>query len=258
MPDKRYELFGWDYEHHCPLSQKEIDWYVSYAKKTGGPVLELACGTGRLLIEIAKHGFQCDGIDLSQTMLAIAKDHILRLPPEIASLVALHNVDMTDFQFENEFSLIVIADNSFRELTTRVQQLSCLRCVNKHLQRGGTLLVTVRRFEPSRYSNGHRKFDWSAPLYHPTTNEEVTRRGEIKLVENGKRIVGAFFYRIIHKNGRETIEKCCFEAPVMLKGDYLTLFSEAGFSTYVFVDYEEREEDSKNPILCFVCEKKQL
>ncbi len=54
---KRYELFGWDYEHHSPLSKREVAWYKRFAHRIGGPVLELACGTGRLLILIAKEGY---------------------------------------------------------------------------------------------------------------------------------------------------------------------------------------------------------
>ena len=60
---KRYELFGWDYEHHCPLSEQEANWYKRFLRKTGGPVLELACGTGRLLTCLAKEGCDVVGID---------------------------------------------------------------------------------------------------------------------------------------------------------------------------------------------------
>jgi ubiquinone/menaquinone biosynthesis C-methylase UbiE len=45
-PDlERYDRFGWDYELHNPLSEKAVSWYAKFASDTGGPVLELACGT---------------------------------------------------------------------------------------------------------------------------------------------------------------------------------------------------------------------
>ena len=62
-------------------------------------------------------------------------------------------------------------------------------------------------------------------------------------------------YQTTHADGRETIEECPFELPVMLRDDYVSLFSEAGFSPRVFVGYEEQEDDGENPILCFVCDK---
>ncbi|MFQ6041221.1 MAG: hypothetical protein ACE5PV_10230 [Candidatus Poribacteria bacterium] len=40
---KRYELFGWDYDRYRELSEQEINWYEKFARRTGGPVLGLAC-----------------------------------------------------------------------------------------------------------------------------------------------------------------------------------------------------------------------
>jgi len=44
MPDKRYELFGWDYEAINPLAKQEVRWHLHWAPKASGPVLGLACG----------------------------------------------------------------------------------------------------------------------------------------------------------------------------------------------------------------------
>ena len=43
---KRYEQFGWDYGVYNPLEQKVVDWYLRWLGRTGGPVLEIACGRG--------------------------------------------------------------------------------------------------------------------------------------------------------------------------------------------------------------------
>jgi len=256
MPDKRYEMFGWDYQQINRLSQKEINWYVSFAQKTGGPVLELACGAGRLLIEIARQGFDCDGIDLSPNMLAIAENNVSALPMDISSRVRLHNMDMADFDLGRKFGLAIVADNSFRELVTMPQQESCLRCVYRHLRRGGKLLVTVRRFDPSRYQDGRREWGWSTPLRNPVSGEIVTRKVESELTEDGRRIRGAFLYKTTHADGRETLEKCGFEAPIMLKSDYISLFTKTGFQPHVFAGYESEKDDEQSPIMSFVCDKK--
>jgi len=252
---KRYQLFGWDYELINPLMEKELNWYVKFARELGGPILELACGTGRLLVEIARLGFDIEGIDLSKGMIEIAEKHISKLSPEIKDRIRLHNSDMTDFQFQRKFKLIFIADNSFAELQTKEKQLSCLKSVYNHLLPQGKLLVTVRRFNPKEFVNGEKVASWSEPFRNPKTGDSVQRKVEMKLVEDGKRIRGIISYKITYKDGKETIEECPFESPVMLTGDYLILFSEAGFSTKVFVGYEEKEENGKDPILCFVGEK---
>ena len=253
---KRYELFGWDYEFYGPLSEEEVAWYRKFAHRTGGPVLELACGTGRLLISIAKEGYEVFGIDLSTNMLRSARERVSQLPLEVQKRIRLHNMDMSDFQLDREFGLIFIADNSFRQLKTKEQHLSCLRCVHHHLRPGGKFLMAERRFDPTRFVNGRRSWSWSEPIRHPETGDLVTRRIETQLVENGKLIRGTMFYKTTHNDGSETIEECPFEAPVMLRDDYTSLFSEAGFSTSVFVGYEDQADDGKNPILCFVCDKR--
>ena len=252
---KRYDRFGWDYEHFNPLSEEEVNWYVGFARKTGGPVLGLACGTGRLLIEIARAGFTVDGIDLSEGMLELANRKVEKLPTEIGALIQFHCMDMADFQLPRVYGLILIADNSLRELRTERERRSCLACVGRHLRSGGILLVTERRFDPDRFGDVSTDDSWSEFFPHPLTNARVQRKVRAEQSEDGAWIRGAMIYRMISTDGTETIEDCSFEASVMHYNEYVSAFSEAGFSVKSYVDYQERKEDGRSPILCFVCEK---
>jgi len=254
---ERYDRFGWDYEHHVSTDDHERAWYERFARRTGGPVLDLACGTGRLLGPIASAGFDVAGVDLSQTMLDLARQRIAGLPPTVRQRIQLHRQDMSRFQLDRRFGLAYIADNSFRELKTRPQHLSCLRCVYDHLRPGGTFLMTERRFDPASFVDGRKALPWSEPIQNPATGERVSRRIEIELSNDAKWIRGVMIYKTLHRDGRETTHPCPFEAPVLLTDDYLALFDEVGFSTTVFVGYEERPDDSAHPILCFVCDKPQ-
>ena len=85
----------------------------------------------------------------------------------------------------------------------------------------------------------------------------VKRKVETQLTENGKWIKGRFIYKTTRPDGTESIEECPIEAPIMSKEDYIQLFLEAGFSTTVYVGYQEREDDGQDPLLCFVCSKHQ-
>jgi SAM-dependent methyltransferase len=253
---KRYELFGWAYELYNPLSEEEMAWYSRFADRTGGPGLELACGTGRLLMSIAREGYETVGIDLSMNMLRLARERTSRLPLEVQKRIQLCNADMANFQLNRKFGLIFVADNSFRGLKTKEQHLSCLRCVHHHLRPGGRFLMTERRFDPSRFVNGSRAWPWSEPVRRPETGDLVRRRIETQLAEDRKSIRGTMFYKTTYADGSKTMDECPFEAPVMLKDDYISLFSEVGFSTSVFVGYEEQEDDGKHPVLCFACSKR--
>ena len=62
-------------------------------------------------------------------------------------------------------------------------------------------------------------------------------------------------YRSQHGSQPETVDDCPFKASVLQTEDYLSMFSQAGFDAHVFVGYDEVEDDGKNPIICFVCNK---
>jgi SAM-dependent methyltransferase len=252
---KRYDLFGWDYEAINPLAEAEVAWHVTWVRRTGGPVLGLACGTGRLLARLAAAGFETLGLDLSDAMLARAQENASSQPPGAQRLVSLVKADMSRFDLGRQFGLVFIADNSFRELRTRKALLTCLRCARRHLRDGGRLLVTERRFNPSLYADGVRRFGWSQPTPHPRTGEPVSRRGELRLSKDHRRLIGKFIYRTTHSDGTQTLEECPINAPILTKPEYLGLFCRAGFTTQVFTGYREMEDDGSDPILCFVCTK---
>jgi SAM-dependent methyltransferase len=252
---KRYEIFGWDYEHFNPLTEKKIAWYLKYAHKSKGPILELACGTGRLLIALAEAGFECDGIDLSTGMLKIAARQMAQLPPQMQSRIRIHNMDMTDFQLARKYNLIIIGDNSIGELETREEQLSCLKCSYQHLRPDGMFLLTVRRFNPASFVDGRKETPWSEQICHPITGHMVSRKVRMQLAPDGKSVHGVMRYKTTATNGREIIEEFYYDKPVMSPDDYISLLTVAGFSPTIFVDYEDRKDDGKGLIFCIVCDK---
>ena len=252
---KRYRLFGWDYPRRCPLDDRQVAWYRRFALDAAGGVLELACGTGRLAAELARAGADVVGLDLADEMLALARRLARKLPPDARARLRLGRADMRNFDLGRTFGLVVIADNSFRELNNRPDQLACLTCAARHLAEAGRLLVTIRRFDPSLYPGGVRRIGWSDPIPHPRTGAAVSRRIEVRLVDGGRTLRGVMVYRTVHADGAETIEECPFVSPVMLTDDYLRLFAEAGLAADVHVGYQPTPDDGRDPILNFVCSR---
>jgi ubiquinone/menaquinone biosynthesis C-methylase UbiE len=250
----RYDLFGWDYESVNALTETEVQWHLTWARRTGGPVLALACGTGRLLCRLAEAGFETVGLDLSDTMLALARRNADTLASEARSRLQFVKANMTYFDLKRRFGMVMIADNSFREQKTRRDLHSCLRCIRRHLLPGGRLLVTERRFNPALFPDGRRAFGWSEPRPHPQTGEMVCRRGEIRLSKDHRRIRGKFVYKTAREDGSETVEECPWSGPILQKQEYVELFARAGFTARVCSGYQEIEDEGRDPILCFVCE----
>ncbi|HEX8455313.1 MAG TPA: class I SAM-dependent methyltransferase [Longimicrobium sp.] len=118
-------------------------FYAEEARRAGGPVLELACGTGQLLAPIAQGGTRCVGIDLSPEMLGAAAER-LRQASASAELV---EGDIRSFDLGESFPLIFIARNSLLHLHATDDLLACFSAVRRHLAPGGVFVFDV--FNPS-------------------------------------------------------------------------------------------------------------
>ncbi len=124
----------------------DVDFYRDLAQETGGPVLELACGTGRVLWPLAEAGFEIQGLDRSEAMLRRAEEKRGDYAEEVSARVRLKHGDMREFEFEERFGLIFIAWRSFQALLTSDDQHAALRCAHRHVRPGGKLALHV--FDP--------------------------------------------------------------------------------------------------------------
>lgn len=113
-------------------------FYAELARESGGPVLELGCGTGRVLLPIAEQGLFCVGLDLSANMLDVLRR---KRPPANLRLL---QASMTDYDLGPErFGLIFTAFRGFQHLCTVEEQLAALACVRRHLAPGGVFALDV-------------------------------------------------------------------------------------------------------------------
>jgi SAM-dependent methyltransferase len=122
---------------------RDVDFFLKMAKRFGGPVLELGCGTGRLLLPIAQAGCRVTGLDISSAMLSIAQEKLTALSPQVAKKVTLVQGDFRDFKLEGKFKFIFIAFNTFYHNLTLEDQQNTLRRALKHLDETGRLCMAV-------------------------------------------------------------------------------------------------------------------
>jgi SAM-dependent methyltransferase len=119
----------------------DVHMYQDFALAADGPILELGCGTGRVLIPLALEGYHVTGLELSEAMLATARARAETA--RVDEQVSLIQGDMRDFEIPVRFALAFIPINTFMHCYDTQQQLSCLRCIHRHLQPGGQLVVDV-------------------------------------------------------------------------------------------------------------------
>lgn len=116
-----------------------LEYYVGLAKAARGPVLDVGCGTGRILLPCLKAGVDIEGLDLAGGMLQRLREKAAaqQLGPVV------HQADMAGFRLARRFALIVIPFNAFVHNLTTAAQLACLRACREHLQPGGMLAFDV-------------------------------------------------------------------------------------------------------------------
>ena len=125
----------------------DVAFWVEAAVESGGPVLELGCGTGRVLIPTARTGIEIVGLDLSTHMLAVCRERLAGEPQEVQDRVQLVEADMRHFDLGQTFPLVATPFRPFQHLTTMEDQRSCLESVHRHLSEEGRLILDI--FNPS-------------------------------------------------------------------------------------------------------------
>ena len=124
----------------------DASFYVEEAQKAGSPVLELGCGTGRILIPVAESGVKITGLDASKDMLSSIRHKVSELGESVRSRIEIVEGDMTGFSLRRKFNLIMIPCRSFLQLMTPEEQRAALLCIREHLADDGRLIMNM--FDP--------------------------------------------------------------------------------------------------------------
>jgi SAM-dependent methyltransferase len=121
----------------------DIDFYLQCCREASGPILELGCGTGRILHPAAEAGCRITGLDISTHMLTECSRKLQLKSSEVQDRVQLVEGDMTNFDLAKSFHLVIVPFRAFLHLLTADDQLACLKSINRHLAIGAHLILDV-------------------------------------------------------------------------------------------------------------------
>lgn len=141
-PVAQFDAFARYYDADYRNYDEDIDVILTLAAESGDPILELGCGTGRLLLPLAAQGHAATGVDVSPALLAIAAAKLRGLAP--GAQVELIEADMRHCDLSRrDYGFVFCTSNTLMHLAEPAGQMAALRNAHRHLRKGGALLIDL-------------------------------------------------------------------------------------------------------------------
>ncbi len=129
--------FPYLYHAHHSRHMQDLPFWLGLAELQGGPLLELGCGSGRILIPLAEAGYRVTGIEIDPGMLQVLRANLVEdLLPEVELIEA----DFTDFQVKEKYPLVILPCNTYSTLDA-ARRRALLACVAGCLSAGGVFVA---------------------------------------------------------------------------------------------------------------------
>jgi SAM-dependent methyltransferase len=249
------------------VNDADIAFWEVMVASVNGDLLELGCGTGRVLLPLARAGHRITGLDLAAHMLARCRAKLQAEPPEIRDRATLLEADMTSFDLDRRFAQIYCAFGTFHHLRMVEQQLACLEQCRHHLLPRGTLILDLINPDPAPsdanrdlpadsltparivdWTDGRKIRTWVTMLNYQRSLQcndcEVTY--EIVEVDGStRRLTETFPMRFVYRYELEHLLARCGFRIVALYGDYdRSAFSDESLGMIVVAEPTGNERES--------------
>jgi SAM-dependent methyltransferase len=239
-----------EFYDHIYRGRPDVAFWVEAARESAGPVLEIGCGTGRVLIPTARAGLEITGLDLSEHMLRICRERLAREPEEVQARARLVRADMRDFELGEAFRLVTTPFRPFQHLTTVEDQLSCLRSIHRHLVTSGRLILDL--FNPRVHFlaseiTGQEVGD--EPEFVLPDGRQVQRRNRVVSIDLHNQINHAeqIFY-VTHPDGRQERLVHSYPMRYLFRYEAEHLLARCGFALeHVYADFDKSAYGSTYP-----------
>ncbi|MDH3728009.1 MAG: class I SAM-dependent methyltransferase [Myxococcales bacterium] len=155
------------YDQTYRRRRQDVRFYTDLAIESGGPVLELGVGTGRVALSIAKKGIEIVGVEPVAPMLEQAEENVRRLAPTARDRIELRQGDLRKLRLRRRFPLVIAPFHVWNHLYTRGDIEQGFRTVRHHLRRGGRFAFDVLLPDPASLARSPAKRYRGGLVPHP-------------------------------------------------------------------------------------------
>jgi SAM-dependent methyltransferase len=231
---------------------EDIEFYKTIAERTGGPVLELMCGTGRIMIPLADAGLEITGVDKSAAMLDVLSAKIELIGGRVERNIDVIEGDVRTFKAERKFRLALIPFNSFLHLLSRKDQEDALANVRDHLETGGLLVMSVFNPRLDRPENLVRHRGTKI-----TSKGEIISKFEAQTIDLATQTTLVhYFYDISRQDKEFRRVTTSMTLRFLFQHEAVDLLNRSGFAIEeTFGDYAFSALKKNSELMCFVARK---
>lgn len=232
------------YHSHHRLHMEDLPLWLDLAERQGGAILELGCGTGRILLPLATAGHRVLGLDRDAGMLAVLANNLTAF---LSVKVDVIQADMAAIPLRAIFNLVIMPCNTFSTLLDD-ERRNVLGWISKHLAAGGVFAASLPNPHFLQSLPNKSDAEIEEVFFHPLDGEPVQVSSAWKRTQRYFNLT--WHYDHLLEDGRVQRVSIQVRHNLLTVAEFLSEFSEAGLQVVgMYGDYDRSPYDGDAPNL---------
>lgn len=233
----------------------DLDALLELAAECGDPILELGCGTGRVMVPIAQAGQRIVGVDISPGLLNVARAKLDRSHVGARAILAQGDLRTCDLA-EKDFSLAICTSNTLMHFVTPADQLAVLRNAHRHMRTGGMLFIDLFNPDIPRLLEVNGLMELADQWRDEDAAAQVIK-WSVRSVDLAAQLQETLFiYEQVFDDGRVRKTPCPFTVRYLWRNEGELMISAAGFTVEdVWGDFDGSPYSGASDHLIFLARK---